>query len=138
MEQPIDPERFNAWIGVLLQEQGPGLLRTKGILSYAKSRPALRLPGGAHDRRRRFHREVEATAMPAHQPLVFIGRNLNRPQLRRGFESCVGGLGSVRDDSVMPTGRRPRDLLRRAAIVRADLVGMHGMSGYRQDQIGSP
>jgi hypothetical protein len=21
--------------------------------------------------------------------LVFIGRNLNRPQLRRGFESCV-------------------------------------------------
>jgi hypothetical protein len=23
--------------------------------------------------------------------LVFIGRNLNRPQLRRGFEGCVSG-----------------------------------------------
>ena len=32
VEKPIDPEKFNAWIGALLQEQGPGLLRTKGIL----------------------------------------------------------------------------------------------------------
>ena len=35
MDKPIDPERFNAWIGVLLQEKGQDLLRTKGILSYA-------------------------------------------------------------------------------------------------------
>ena len=35
VEKPIDPEKFNAWIGALLQEQGPDLLRTKGILSYA-------------------------------------------------------------------------------------------------------
>ena len=35
VEQPIDPEQFNAWIGVLLQEKGQDLLRTKGILSYA-------------------------------------------------------------------------------------------------------
>src|ERR1700722_10841540 len=33
--KPIDPEKFNAWIGALLQEEGPNLLRTKGILSYA-------------------------------------------------------------------------------------------------------
>ena len=35
VEKPIDPEKFNAWIGALLQEQGPDLLRTKGILTYA-------------------------------------------------------------------------------------------------------
>ena len=35
VDKPIDPEKFNAWIGVLLQEKGPDLLRTKGILSYA-------------------------------------------------------------------------------------------------------
>ena len=35
VEKPIDPEKFNAWIGLLLQDKGPDLLRTKGILSYA-------------------------------------------------------------------------------------------------------
>ena len=31
VERPIDPEKFNAWIGGLLAERGPDLLRTKGI-----------------------------------------------------------------------------------------------------------
>ena len=35
LESPIDPERFNAWIGALLAEKGQDLLRTKGILNYA-------------------------------------------------------------------------------------------------------
>ncbi len=85
--RPIDPEKFNAWIGALLAEKGQDLLRTKGILAY---------PG--EDRRFAF----QAVHMMAdgdfvgrwkdgearHSRLVFIGRNLNRPQLRRGFESC--------------------------------------------------
>ena len=85
---PIDPEKFNAWIGQLLAEKGQDLLRTKGILSY---------PG--EDRRFAF----QAVHMIADgdfigpwaegderlSRLVFIGRNLNRPQLRRGFEGCV-------------------------------------------------
>jgi len=88
VERPIDPEKFNAWIGVLLQDKGPDLLRTKGILNYANE-----------DRRFAFQavhmiadgdfigpwREAE----PRVSRLVFIGRNLNRPQLRRGFESCA-------------------------------------------------
>jgi G3E family GTPase len=88
--QPIDPERFNAWIGVLLQEKGPDLLRTKGILSYA-----------GDDRRFAFqavHMIADGDFIGKWAPdaqrssrLVFIGRNLNRPQLRRGFESCVAG-----------------------------------------------
>ena len=87
VERPIDPERFNAWIGALLQEQGQNLLRTKGILAY---------PG--EDRRFAFqavHMMADGAfvgAWPAGEPrrsrLVFIGRDLNRPQLRRGFESC--------------------------------------------------
>ncbi len=85
--RPIDPEKFNAWITTLLGEQGQNLLRTKGILSY---------PGEA----RRF--AFQAVHMIADgdyvgvwpdgaartSKLVFIGRNLNRPQLRRGFEAC--------------------------------------------------
>ena len=86
VSRPIDPERFNQWIGTLLQEKGQDLLRTKGILNY---------PGES----RRF--AFQAVHMIAdgdfvgpwpegerHSKLVFIGRNLNRPQLRRGFEAC--------------------------------------------------
>jgi G3E family GTPase len=87
VEQPIDPERFNAWIGSLLAERGQDLLRTKGILSYA-----------GDDRRFAFqavHMMADGDFIgpwkegePRVSRIVFIGRNLNRPQLRRGFESC--------------------------------------------------
>jgi G3E family GTPase len=87
VENPIDPEKFNAWIGVLLQDKGADLLRTKGILNYAGEN-------------RRF--AFQAVHMIADgdfigpwkagesriSRIVFIGRNLNRPQLRRGFEEC--------------------------------------------------
>ena len=85
LTRPVDPEKFNAWISALLAEKGQDLLRTKGILAY---------PG--EDRRFAF----QAVHMIAdgdfigkwpegerRSKLVFIGRNLNRPQLRRGFDS---------------------------------------------------
>ncbi len=88
VERPIDPEKFNAWIGLLLQDKGPDLLRTKGILNYANE-----------DRRFAFqavHMIADGDFIgpwkqdePRTSRLVFIGRNLNRPQLRRGFESCA-------------------------------------------------
>jgi G3E family GTPase len=87
VEKPIDPERFNAWIGLLLADKGPDLLRTKGILAYAND-----------DRRFAFqavHMIADGDFIgpwkegePRISRIVFIGRNLNRPQLRRGFESC--------------------------------------------------
>ncbi len=87
VSRPIDPERFNQWIGALLAEKGGDMLRTKGILGYPNE-----------DRRFAF----QAVHMMAdgdfigpwpegaerRSKLVFIGRNLNRPQLRRGFEAC--------------------------------------------------
>ncbi|HTI01129.1 MAG TPA: GTP-binding protein [Acidisoma sp.] len=90
VSRPIDPQKFNAWIGTVLNGQGQDLLRTKGILDYA-----------GENRRFAFQavhmiadgdfigpwKEGEARQ----SRLVFIGRNLNRPQLRRGFESCQVG-----------------------------------------------
>jgi G3E family GTPase len=86
VSRPLDPEKFNQWIGALLAEKGGDMLRTKGILAYPNE-----------DRRFAF----QAVHMMAdgdfvgrwpegerRSKLVFIGRNLNRPQLRRGFESC--------------------------------------------------
>ncbi|MDB5370361.1 MAG: cobalamin biosynthesis protein CobW [Roseomonas sp.] len=85
---PVDPGKFNTWIGELLQNKGQDLLRTKGILNY---------PG--EDRRFAFqavHMIADGDFVGAwpegslrKSKIVFIGRNLNRPQLRRGFEGCV-------------------------------------------------
>jgi G3E family GTPase len=85
--RPIDPEKFNAWIGALLAQQGQDLLRTKGILAYE-----------GEDRRFAFqavHMMADGDFVgtwregePRRSRLVFIGRNLNRPALRRGFEAC--------------------------------------------------
>ena len=87
VKRPIDPERFNAWISQLLAEKGGDMLRTKGILAYA-----------GEDRRFAFqavHMMADGAFIgpwPSGEErisrIVFIGRNLNRPQLRRGFEAC--------------------------------------------------
>jgi G3E family GTPase len=87
-ERPIDAEKFNAWITALLATKGQDLLRTKGILSYA-----------GDDRRFAFqavHMMADGDFIgpwregePRRSRLVFIGRNLNRPQLRQGFASCA-------------------------------------------------
>ena len=85
--RPIDPEKFNAWITDLLAQKGQDLLRTKGILHYQ-----------GEDRRFAFqavHMIADGDFIsawkagnPRKSKLVFIGRNLSRPVLRRGFESC--------------------------------------------------
>jgi G3E family GTPase len=88
VDQPIDEAKFNAWIGELLQSKGADLLRTKGILAYK-----------GEDRRFAFQAVhmiadgdfigpwPEGSARKS--KIVFIGRDLNRPRLRRGFEGCV-------------------------------------------------
>lgn len=84
----VDPEKFNAWISGILATKGQDLLRTKGILAFR-----------GEDRRFAFQavhmmadgdfigpwKDGEARS----SRIVFIGRDLNRPQLRRGFESCA-------------------------------------------------
>ncbi len=87
LDEPLDAARFQAWIGAVLQEQGQDILRSKGILAYA-----------GENRRFAFqavHMMADGDFISPWKPdeprrsrLVFIGRNLNRPRLRRGFESC--------------------------------------------------
>ncbi len=89
-DKPIAAEKFQAWIGHILQTQGQNILRTKGILSYQNE-----------DRRFAFqavHMIADGDFLAPWKPdekrtsrIVFIGRDLNRPQLRRGFESCAAG-----------------------------------------------
>jgi G3E family GTPase len=93
-EAPLDRERFQDWIGMLLSTKGQDLLRTKGIIDFA-----------GEDRRFAFqavHMLADGDFIgpwkqgePRRSKLVFIGRNLSRPELRRGFDACVA------DDAVL-------------------------------------
>jgi G3E family GTPase len=83
----LDEDRFNAWIGGLLREQGADIFRTKGIVSLR-----------GMDQRLIFHAVHMLMDMrtdrpwgdePRHNQLVFIGRNLDRAALNRGFRACL-------------------------------------------------
>jgi G3E family GTPase len=90
LDAPLDIQRFNAWIGAVLMEKGLDILRTKGILHIQ-----------GDDQRFAF----QAVHMIAdgdfigpwkdgdqrQSRIVFIGRKLDRPELRRGFEACAIG-----------------------------------------------
>jgi G3E family GTPase len=87
-DKPIDGRKFNEWLSGLLQSKGPDLYRTKGILALA-----------GNDKRHVFqgvHMLLDSTADQAWKPnekrvsqLVFIGKDLDRAELERGFMSCV-------------------------------------------------
>jgi G3E family GTPase len=87
VSKPIDAEKFNAWISQLLQTKGQDLLRTKGILHYAGETRRFAFQAVHMIADGDYIGEAKA-GDPRKSKIVFIGRDLNRPQLRRGFEAC--------------------------------------------------
>jgi G3E family GTPase len=87
-DRPLDRERFNRWIGAVLMEKGQDLLRTKGILHFR-----------GNDERFAFqavHMLADGEFIgpwkegaPRQSRIVFIGRNVDRSELERGFEASV-------------------------------------------------
>jgi G3E family GTPase len=87
-DKPVVMGRFEEWIGHVLAEQGPDILRAKGILNIRNAQ-------------RRFNFQAVhmiADSAPGNpwkdgedktSKLVFIGRNLNKEVLEKGFESCL-------------------------------------------------
>ena len=89
-DAPLDMQRFNQWIGALLVEKGQNLLRTKGILHFAGDSQRFAFQA--------VHMIADGDYLgpwkvgdPRQNRIVFIGRDLNRPELRRGFEACIAG-----------------------------------------------
>jgi G3E family GTPase len=87
VSRPIDAEKFNVWINQLLQSKGQDLLRTKGILHYAGDSRRFAFQAVHMIADGDYIGEAKA-GDPRKSKIVFIGRDLNRPQLRRGFEGC--------------------------------------------------
>jgi G3E family GTPase len=87
-EGKVDPKRFNAWLGDLLQTKGADIYRSKGILNIAGEKKRFIFQGvhmlfdGRPDR-------PWKQSEPRANDLVFIGRNLDRTALTEGFRRCL-------------------------------------------------
>lgn len=84
----LQPEAFNAWISMLLQTKGPDIYRMKGILFFS-GEPRRIVFQGMH---MIFDAAADRLWTANEQPLnklVFIGKNLNTEDLRKGFDSCL-------------------------------------------------
>jgi G3E family GTPase len=87
-DRPIDGRKLNEWLSGLLQSKGADLYRTKGIVAI-----------DGFDKRYVFqgvHMLLDSTADQTWKPgekrvsqLVFIGKDLDRAELERGFLSCA-------------------------------------------------
>lgn len=87
-EQPLDGEKLSAWVNSLLQTKGPDIFRMKGILNLAGDANRYVFQGvhmifdGRSDRPWKPEESRRSE-------LVFIGRNLNEAELRKGFRACL-------------------------------------------------
>ncbi len=87
MDGNVDPDELNAWLGKLLRERGVEIFRMKGFISFARDSRRFVFQGvhmlfdGQPDR--------PWGDSPRRNQLVFIGRNLDEVDMRRGFEACL-------------------------------------------------
>lgn len=88
LDRPVDGNKVTRWLNELLAQRGPDILRAKGILDVK-----------GEDRRLVFqavHMLLDGDLQREWRPdekrwsrAVFIGRNLDEAELRRGFEACA-------------------------------------------------
>uniref|UniRef100_A0A7S0RRW2 CobW C-terminal domain-containing protein n=1 Tax=Chlamydomonas leiostraca TaxID=1034604 RepID=A0A7S0RRW2_9CHLO len=92
-EGQCDMEKLNQWLSKLLQERGPDLFRSKGILSV-KGSDDKHVFQGVH-MLLQFSSSKEGAGRPwaAGEPrvnkLCFIGKNLDREELNASFKACL-------------------------------------------------
>jgi G3E family GTPase len=83
----LDGNLFFPWIHKLTQEQGPNILRLKGILAL-KGEEQRYVIQGVHMIVEGDHQRPWKAEEPRASRLVFIGRDLDGERLRMGFEAC--------------------------------------------------
>jgi G3E family GTPase len=86
-DTPIDARKFDAWIGELLATQGQNILRSKGILDFKGSDKRFVFQAVHMIKDGDFQRPWRSNE-PRFSRLVFIGRELDRDALQKGFEGC--------------------------------------------------
>ena len=84
----LNPDLFFPWISRITQEQGPDILRLKGILAL-KDDPERYVIQGVHMLIEGDHQRAWKEGETRESRLVFIGRKLDEAMLKTGFEACV-------------------------------------------------
>ncbi|GLC53461.1 hypothetical protein PLESTB_000752400 [Pleodorina starrii] len=93
LEGELDMQKLNGWLSKLLQERGPDLYRSKGILSI-KGSDDKHVFQGVH-MLLQFSSSAEGVGRPWKEgekrlsKVVFIGKNLKREELLEGLMSCL-------------------------------------------------
>ena len=86
--EPLDAEKFSIWIHTLIMERGTKIFRSKGILDIRGQRRRYIFQG--------VHMVMDSDwgttwrrGDTRESRIVFIGRNLDRDEIERGFRACV-------------------------------------------------
>jgi G3E family GTPase len=87
VERPLERTRFLSWLQQLVVEQGQDLLRAKGIVDLAGSERRFVFQGVHMTMDTDFDRPWRA-GEHRDSRLVFIGRNLDRRELRESIRHC--------------------------------------------------
>jgi len=87
-DRPIDGKKITRWLDQLLADQGPDILRAKGIIDVAGEEKRLVFQAVHMILEGDLQREWKADE-ERYSRMVFIGRNLDEAALRQGFEACV-------------------------------------------------
>lgn len=88
VDRPVDAQRLQQWLEALLQIQGQNILRTKGIFDIAGEArkwvfQSVHMLLDGEFQHAWMDDDHRASRM------VFIGRDLDAEELRRGLESCI-------------------------------------------------
>ncbi len=87
-DKPLSADKFFPWIQKLVADDGPAILRCKGILAF-KDDPERFVFQGVHMILDGDHQRPWKEGETRDSRMVFIGRNLPEEKIRQGFESCV-------------------------------------------------
>ncbi len=87
VDKPLDTKKFDAWISDLLANQGPDILRAKGILDFQGEKDRFVFQAVHMIRDGDFQRPWKPDEKRISR-VVFIGRKLDAAKLKAGFEAC--------------------------------------------------
>jgi G3E family GTPase len=87
-DKPLNPDKFFPWIQKLVAEDGPAILRSKGILAF-RDDPERFVFQGVHMILDGDHQRPWKDDEKRESRIVFIGRHLPEEKIRTGFESCI-------------------------------------------------
>jgi G3E family GTPase len=88
LDRPVDSIKVTRWLNELLAQQGPDILRAKGILDVKGESRRLVFQAVHMILEGDLQREWRAGDQ-RHSRMVFIGRNLDEAALKAGFEACA-------------------------------------------------